>query len=61
MGWVALGRKIKANCALVGPGSLERGPSMEVIITNSSLYLSKFRKKQNGKLRTARSASAIID
>ena len=42
---VGLGCRIKANNPLVGLGSVERVPSMGVFLSDSSTYLSEFRRK----------------
>ena len=55
-----VGCKVKANCPLVGPGTVGRVPSMGVFLRDPSTYLREFRRK-NGKLRTARSTSTIGD
>ena len=40
-----LGCKTKANCPLVGPGSIGGVPSVGVFLRDPCLYLSEFRRK----------------
>ena len=57
---VELGCRFKANCPLVGPGSVEKVPSVWVFLTGPSPYLSEFQNCTMRKISDCKAYFLVV-